>query len=215
MPRQFTGLDAARIRANLDRIRAEIADAGRDPDDLDILAAVKYVPVEEIGTLAEAGLTLLGENRAQELEAKASRFPEFRWHFIGQLQSRKVKTILPYVELTHSVASASALGQLAKHGTPETEILLEVNVAGEEGKAGIAPDELPRYLQESAVKVVGLMTMPPPAARPEDSRPHFARLAELAQAHGLRHLSMGTSQDFAVAASEGATIVRIGTTLYT
>ncbi len=215
MPRQFTGLDASRIRANLDRIRSEIADAGRDPSDVEILAAVKYVPLEEMGVLAQAGITLVGENRAQELEEKVARHPELRWHFIGQLQSRKVKQILPYAELTHSVASESALGQLARHGTPETEILLEVNVAGEAGKAGIAPDELPRYLEASAVKVVGLMTMPPFASDPEASRPHFARLRELAQAHGLRHLSMGTSQDFAVAASEGATIVRIGTTLYT
>ena len=190
MPRQFTGLDAARIRANLDRIRSEIADAGRDPAEVDILAAVKYVPVDEIGTLAEAGLTLLGENRAQELEEKASRFPDFRWHFIGQLQSRKVKSILPHATLIHSVASESALRQLATHGTPETEVLLEVNV-------------------------VGLMTMPPFAEDPERSRPHFAALRELAQAHGLEHLSMGTSQDFAVAAAEGATIVRIGTSLYT
>ena len=120
---------------------------GRDPAEVDILAAVKYVPLDEIGTLAEAGLTLLGENRAQELEEKASRFPDFRWHFIGQLQSRKVKSILPHATLIHSVASESALRQLATHGTPETEILLEVNVAGEEGKAGIAPDELPRYLE--------------------------------------------------------------------
>jgi len=215
MPRQFTGLDASRIRANLDRIKSEIADAGRDPGEVDILAAVKYVPVDEIGTLAEAGLTLLGENRAQELEDKASRFPDFRWHFIGQLQSRKVKVVLPRVELIHSVASESALRQLETHGTPDTEILLEVNVAGEADKAGIAPAELTRYLELSAVKVVGLMTMPPYAEDPEVSRPHFARLRELAQEHGLRHLSMGTSQDFAVAAAEGATIVRIGTTLYT
>jgi pyridoxal phosphate enzyme (YggS family) len=215
MPRQFTGLDASRIRANLDRIKSEIADAGRDPDEVDILAAVKYVPVDEIGTLAEAGLTLLGENRAQELEDKASRFPDFRWHFIGQLQSRKVKVVLPRVELIHSVASESALRQLQTHGTPETEILLEVNVAGEADKAGIAPAELSRYLELSAVNVVGLMTMPPYAEDPEASRPHFARLRELAHEHGLRHLSMGTSQDFAVAAAEGATIVRIGTTLYT
>lgn len=215
MPRQFTGLDAARLRANLDRVRSEIADAGRDPADVQILAAVKYVPLEEMGVLHEAGITLVGENRAQELEVKAVAHPELTWHFIGQLQSRKVKTILPHVELIHSVASESALRQLAAHGTPETEILLEVNVAGEEGKAGIAPEELPRYLEASAVKVVGLMTMPPFAADPEASRPHFARLRELAEAHGLRHLSMGTSQDFAVAASEGATIVRIGTTLYT
>lgn len=215
MPRQFTGLEADRIRANLERIRGEIADAGRDPATVDILAAVKYVPLEEMGVLAEAGITLVGENRAQELEAKAAEHPDLRWHFIGQLQSRKVKTILPHVELIHSVASESALSQLAKHGTPETEILLEVNVAGEEGKAGIAPDDVSRYLQQSAVKVVGLMTMPPFAEDPEASRPHFARLRELAEAHDLRHLSMGTSQDFAVAAAEGATIVRIGTTLYT
>ena len=205
----ITGLDAERVRANLARIRSEL------PDGVEILAAVKYVPLEEIGTLAEGGLTLLGENRAQELEEKASRFPDFRWHFIGQLQSRKVKSIVPHATLIHSVASESALRQLATHGTPETEILLEVNVAGEQGKAGIAPDELPRYLEQAAVNVVGLMTMPPFAEDAEHSRPHFAALRELAQAHGLEHLSMGTSQDFAVAAAEGATIVRIGTSLYT
>jgi uncharacterized pyridoxal phosphate-containing UPF0001 family protein len=215
VPRLISGLDAARIRANLDRIRTDIADAGREPGEVEILAAVKYVALDEIGVLGEAGLTLLGENRAQELEAKATAHPEFRWHFIGQLQSRKVKSILPHVELIHSVASESALAQLARHGTPDTRILLEVNVAGEQGKAGIAPADLPRYLELSPAKVVGLMTMPPFSEDPEASRPHFARLAELAAAHGLRHLSMGTSQDYAVAAAEGATIVRIGTTLYT
>ena len=214
MPRLITGLEAAKVRDNLERAREAIAAAGRDPGDVDILAAVKYVPVDELGTLREAGLTLLGENRAQDLEEKATRFPDFRWHFIGALQSRKVKQILPYVELIHSVASESALRQLERHGTPETEILLEVNIAGEEGKAGMAPDELPRYLELAPVKVVGLMTMPPFADDPEASRPHFARLAELAAEHGLRELSMGTSQDYAVAAAEGATIVRLGTTLY-
>jgi PLP dependent protein len=214
VPRLVTGLDAAKVRDNLERARENIAAAGRDPGEVDILAAVKYVPVDEIGTLHEAGLTLLGENRAQDLEEKATRFPDFRWHFIGALQSRKVKQILPYVELIHSVASESALRQLERHGTPETEILLEVNIAGEEGKEGIAPDDLPRYLELAPVKVVGLMTMPPFADDPEASRPHFARLAELAAAHGLAQLSMGTSQDYAVAAAEGATIVRIGTTLY-
>jgi PLP dependent protein len=215
MPRLITGLDAATIARNLERVREAIAGAGRDPATLDILAAVKYVPLDEIGTLHDAGLTLLGENRAQELEDKATLHPGFRWHFIGQLQSRKVKQILPYVELIHSVASESALRQLGQHGTPQTEILLEVNVAGEEGKAGIAPDELPRYLELSPAKVVGLMTMPPFSDDPEASRPHFARLAELAAEYGLPQLSMGTSQDYAVAAAEGATIVRIGTTLYT
>ena len=209
MPRLITGLDATRIAANLERIRAEIG------DEIQILAAVKYVPLEEMDTLREAGLTLLGENRAQELEEKATAHPDFTWHFIGQLQSRKVRQIVPYATLIHSVASESALKQLATHATPETRILIEVNVAGEEGKAGIAPDELPRYLEQSPVEVLGLMTMPPFTDRPEDSRRHFAALKALADAHGLRELSMGTSQDFAIAAAEGATIVRIGTTLYT
>jgi PLP dependent protein len=205
----ITGIDAGRVRDNLARIRAEL------PGGVEILAAVKYVPLEEMGTLAEAGITLAGENRAQELEAKAAAYPDtFRWHFIGQLQSRKVKQILPHVELIHSVASDSALRQLERHGTPETEILVEVNVAGEEDKAGIAPQQLGAFIARSPVKVVGLMTMPPFAEDPEASRPYFARLRELAGEHGLHHLSMGTSQDYRVAAEEGATIVRLGTILY-
>ena len=215
MPRLITGLEPARIARNLERVREAIADAGRDPATVEVLAAVKYVPLEEMDALRESGLTVLGENRAQELEEKATRHPGFRWHFIGQLQSRKVKQILPYAELIHSVASESALRQLGAHGTPDTEILLEVNVAGEAGKAGIEPNEIARYLDASTAKVVGLMTMPPFAADPEASRRHFARLRELAEQYELKQLSMGTSQDFAVAASEGATIVRIGTTLYT
>ena len=204
----ITGLDAARIRANLERIRGEL------PDGVEILAAVKYVPLNELGKLAEAGIAIAGENRAQDLEAKATAHPGFRWHFIGQLQSRKVKQIVPYVELIHSVASDSALRQLETHGTPETEILVEVNVAGEEEKAGIAPADLGAFIARSPVKVVGLMTMPPFTADPEASRPVFARLRELAGEHGLRQLSMGTSQDYRVAAEEGATIVRLGTVLY-
>jgi PLP dependent protein len=205
----ITGIDAGRVRENLARVRAEL------PDTVEVLAAVKYVPLEEMGTLAEAGITLAGENRAQELEAKANAYPgAFRWHFIGQLQSRKVKLILPHVELIHSVASDSALGQLERHGTPETEILVEVNVAGEEGKAGVAPADLGAFIARCPVKVVGLMTMPPFTEDPEASRPAFAALRELAQEHGLHHLSMGTSQDYRVAAEEGATIVRLGTSLY-
>ena len=120
---------------------------------MEVLAAVKYVPLEEMGTLAEAGITLVGENRAQELEAKAAAYPgAFRWHFIGQLQSRKVKQILPHVELIHSVASDSALSQLERHGTPETEVLVEVNVAGEEGKAGIAPADLGAFIARCPVQ---------------------------------------------------------------
>jgi len=207
--RLITGLDAARVRENAERIRSEIGDA-------ELLAAVKYVPLEELGVLAEAGVTLLGENRAQDLAAKAEAYPGvFRWHFIGQLQSRKVKDLLPYVELIHSVASDSALRRLEQHGTPETEVLVEVDVAGEEGKAGIAPAELGAFIERCPVKVVGLMTMPPFAEDPEQSRPYFAALRELAREHGLHDLSMGTSQDYTVAAEEGATIVRVGSTLFT
>jgi PLP dependent protein len=214
------GLNAARVRENADRIRGEIdaaaRRAGRDPGDVELLAAVKYVPVEDLGALIEAGITLFGENRAQQLDAKAAAWPDagVRWHFIGQLQSRKVKQILPLVELVHSVASDSALAQLERHGTPETQILVEVNVAGEEGKAGIAPDDLAAFLERAPVRVAGLMGMPPFAEDPEQSRPHFAALRELAAEHGLHHLSMGTSQDYAVAVEEGATIIRVGSVLF-
>jgi PLP dependent protein len=215
-----TRLDPARVGENAARLREELAAAarraGRDPGAVELLTAVKYVELEDIGVLAEAGLTLLGENRAQQLAAKAEAWPDagLRWHFIGQLQSRKVKQIVPLVELIHSVASDSALAQLERHGTPETEVLVEVNVAGEEGKAGIAPAELRAFLQRAPVPVVGLMGMPPFAEDPEASRPHFAALRELAREHGLRHLSMGTSQDYAVAVEEGATIVRVGSVLF-
>jgi PLP dependent protein len=205
----ITGIEAARVRDNLARVRAEL------PEHVEILAAVKYVPLEELGVLAEAGITLVGENRAQDLEAKSAAYPGvFRWHFIGQLQSRKVKQVLPHVELIHSVATDSALRQLERHGTSETEVLVEVDVAGEEGKAGIPPAELGDFIARCPVTVAGLMTMPPFAADPEHSRPHFAALRELAREHGLHHLSMGTSQDYRVAAEEGATIVRLGTSLY-
>jgi PLP dependent protein len=209
------GLQADRVGANLERVRNEIRATGRDPDDVEILAAVKYVPVEELGTLAEAGLRLLGENRAQDLVAKADAYPgRFTWDFIGHLQSRKVRQVLPYVRYIHSVASDSVLAQLERHAGPDTEVLVEVNIGGEPGKSGIAPAELEAFLGRCPVAVVGLMTMPPLAARPEDSRPYFAELRALGQRHGLRHLSMGTTQDYLVAVQEGATIVRLGTTLY-
>jgi pyridoxal phosphate enzyme (YggS family) len=214
----MAGLSAARVHENVERVRHDIEAAarraGRDPSGVELLAAVKYLPSEDIGALLDAGVTVLGENRAQELAAKAEAWPDARWHFIGQLQSRKVKQILPYVELIHSVASDSALGQLERHATPDTEILVEVNVAGEDGKAGIPPDELEDFLARAPVRVVGLMGMPPFAEDPEASRPHFAALRELASGHGLHHLSMGTSQDFAVAVEEGATIVRVGSVLF-
>jgi len=211
----ITGLRAEDVRENLARVRSEIAGTGRDPGEVQILAAVKYVPVDELGVLAEAGIELVGENRAQDLVAKAEAYSgAFTWDFIGQLQSRKVHQVLPYVRYIETVASESALDQLERHGTPDTEILIEVNVAGEPGKSGIAPSELPAYIERSAVKVVGLMTMPPLAPSPEASRPHFAALRKLASEHGLVQLSMGTSQDYLIAVQEGATIVRLGTSLY-
>lgn len=203
------GIEAAKVAANLERAREE---AG---PEVEILAATKYVPLEEMGALAEAGVTLVGENRQQDMAAKHERWGDaFEWDFIGNLQSRKVKQLLPICRLVHSVASDTALEQLGRHGDPETEILVEVNVAGEQGKGGIAPAELPAFLERCPVRAVGLMTMPPFDLDPETSRPHFARLAELAAEHGLSRLSMGTSQDWRVAVEEGATIVRLGTALY-
>jgi PLP dependent protein len=206
-------LTGARVRANLERVRERIAAAGRDPGDVEILAAVKYVPVDDLGALAEGGIELVGENRAQDLVAKQDRHGDaFTWDFIGALQSRKVKDVAPRVRLIHSVASESVLAQLEKHPAPE--VLIQVNVAGEEGKVGIEPGTLGDFIARCPVPVGGLMTMPPAVERPEDNRRHFARLAELAAEHGLTRLSMGTTQDFEVAVQEGATIVRLGSVLY-
>jgi PLP dependent protein len=203
-------LQAERVRANLERVRE------RAGPQVEILAATKYVPLDEMGALAEAGVTLVGENRIQDLEAKRGRWGDaFVWDFIGNLQSRKVKRILPLVRLIHSVASDSALVQLDRHAEPGTEVLVEVNVAGEESKGGIRPAELGDFIDRCPVRVAGLMTMPPFSTEPEASRPAFARLAELAAEHGLDRLSMGSSQDWEVAVEEGATILRLGTALYT
>ncbi|MGZ5356130.1 MAG: YggS family pyridoxal phosphate enzyme [Solirubrobacterales bacterium] len=207
--RQFEGLDPARVRANLERVRE------RAGEGVEILAATKYVPLEEMGALAEAGVTLVGENRLQDLEAKREHWGDaFTWDFIGNLQSRKLRRIVPLVRLVHSVATESALEQLGRHGTADTAILVEVNLSGEESKGGVAPEELGSFIERCPVRVEGLMTMPPFAEDPEASRPYFARLAELAAKHGLERLSMGTTQDWPVAVEEGATIIRLGTALY-
>ena len=209
---ELIAASAEDVRRNLAEIREEVG------PDVEILAATKYVTAEDVDVLAQAGVTLFGENRAQDLQVKQARHPELTWDFIGQLQSRKVKQILPLVRYVHSVASDSALEQLARHGTPETRVLVQVNIAEEPGKAGVAPGDLPAFLERAAggpFAIVGLMTMPPRADRPEDSRRWFAALRELAERHGLRELSMGTTQDYAVAAQEGATVVRVGSRLYT
>jgi PLP dependent protein len=210
MPRTlFHDIDPARVRANLEEVAEEAE--GR----AEVLVACKYVPVEEMGALVEAGVTLVGENRQQDLTAKhEAHAVDFTWDFIGNLQSRKVRQILPLVRLIHSVGTDSVLEQLGKHGTAETEVLIEVNVAEEEGKGGVAPAGLADFIARCPVRVSGLMTMPPFAEDPEASRPHFARLAELAAANDLERLSMGTSQDWRVALDEGATIIRLGSTLF-
>jgi uncharacterized pyridoxal phosphate-containing UPF0001 family protein len=195
------------VRSNLERVRARIG------PDVEVCAAIKYVDADDLPLLAEAGIQLVGENRAQDLLAKQERHRDlFTWDFIGVLQSRKVRDVAPNVRLIHSLATESAMRKL--EANPAREVLIEVNVAGEEDKAGIAPADLGDFIESCPSPVTGLMTMPPFAEDPEASRPHFARLAELAAEHGLERLSMGTSQDYEVAVQEGATIVRLGSVLY-
>ena len=209
----FSGLRPERVRENLDGVRERIAAAGRDPSEVEVCAAIKYVAAEELPALAEAGIELVGENRAQDLAAKQELHADlFMWDFIGVLQSRKVRDVAPRVRLIHSLATESALRKLEQHSAHE--VLVEVNVAGEEEKAGVPPADLGEFIACCPSPVTGLMTMPPLAKRPEDNRRHFALLAELAAEHGLRRLSMGTTQDYPVAVEEGATIVRLGTVLY-
>jgi PLP dependent protein len=202
-------IDAAKVAARLEEVRSVTGDR------VELLVATKYVPLEEMGKLAEAGVCLVGENRWQDLAAKHERWGErFEWDFIGNLQSRKVKQVLPLCRLVHSVATDSVLAQLEKHATPETEILVEVNLSGEEGKGGVDPGALQVFIERCPARVSGLMTMPPFSSDPERSRPYFARLTEIAAANGLERLSMGTSQDWRVAVEEGATIIRLGHALF-
>jgi uncharacterized pyridoxal phosphate-containing UPF0001 family protein len=209
MAEPIRGIDPERVRANLARVRE------RCGPEVEVLAATKYVEEAELAALAEAGIELVGENRLQDLEAKRERYANaFTWDFIGNLQSRKVKRILPLVRLIQSVSTDSALEQLGRHGGPETEVLVQVNLAGEQAKGGVGPQELGEFIARCPVRVGGLMTMPPFTEDPEASRPHFARLAALAAEHGLKRLSMGTSQDWEVAVDEGATIIRLGSSLY-
>jgi uncharacterized pyridoxal phosphate-containing UPF0001 family protein len=195
-------ISAEQVRANYERIRADLG------PQVTIVAATKYVSVEELSALPEAGVEVVGENRAQDLEAKHARYGEaFRWHFIGHLQSRKAKTVNELCELCHSLSSESAAKRL------EIPALVEVNLAGEETKSGVPEADLERFLGLYD-DVRGLMTMPPATDDPETSRPYFRRLRQLAEQYGLRELSMGTSQDYRVAADEGATMVRLGSGLY-
>jgi PLP dependent protein len=229
--RELAELDPARVRANVEAARERIAAAcgraGRDPGTVEMLAATKYVAAEQLGVLADAGLGLLGENIAAELERKHARWGDrFEWDFIGHLQSRKTKQVLPIARLVHSVESESVLRQIERHAERTTRVLLEVNVAGERSKHGLDRSEVDAFLERASelerVQFAGLMTMPPLAGDPEDARPYFQALRELAQRlsaqwvprHDFGVLSMGTSQDFEIAVEEGATIVRLGAVLY-
>jgi uncharacterized pyridoxal phosphate-containing UPF0001 family protein len=195
-------VSADELRDRYERIKAEVGPS------VTIVAATKYVSADALETLADAGIEIVGENRAQDLEGKHARYGDrFRWHFIGHLQSRKAKTVNELCELCHSLGSESAAKRLA------IPALVEVNLSGEPTKSGIAPEDLPRFL-ELYDDVRGLMTMPPASEDPEASRPYFRRLRELAEAHGLAELSMGTSQDYRVAVEEGATYIRLGSVLY-
>lgn len=197
-----SALSPETVAANYERIRAEIG------PKVTVVAATKYVDAADLPALAQAGIEIVGENRAQDLEAKhALHGDAFRWHFIGHLQSRKAKTVNELCELCHSLASESAARRLT------IPALVEVNLSGEESKSGIPERELEDFLG-SYENTVGLMTMPPFADDPEQSRPYFRRLRELAERYGLRELSMGTSQDYRVAVDEGATMVRLGSVLY-
>ncbi|TML94243.1 MAG: YggS family pyridoxal phosphate enzyme [Actinobacteria bacterium] len=190
------------MRSNYARIRADVGEG------VTIVAATKYVALPDMAALVEAGVQVVGENRAQDLERKHAEYGDaFRWHFIGRVQSNKARILNRICELVHSLDSESAARRL------EVPALLEVNLAGEASKAGIGPNQLPRFLDLYG-ELRGLMTMPPETADPEESRPYFRRLRELAEEHDLRELSMGTSQDYRVAAEEGATLVRVGSVLY-
>jgi PLP dependent protein len=195
-------LTADEVRERYERIRAEAGPG------VTVVAATKYVAAEDMAVLAEAGVEVVGENRAQDLERKhALHGDAFRWHFIGRLQSRKAKAVNRLCELCHSLETESAARRL------DIPALVQVNLAGEATKGGIAPQELSGFL-DLYPRAVGLMTMPPETDDPEASRPYFRRLRELAQAHGLRELSMGTTQDWRVAVEEGATLIRVGSALY-
>ncbi len=221
-------LDPDLIRSRRLSIEAELAAAaaiaGGSPARM--LAAVKYLQPADLAPLAEAGVTLVGENRVEQLiEKQAVGVGGLTWHFIGHLQSRKARELVGRVELIHSLSSLSAAERLQRFAEAEIGCLIEVNVAGEDSKSGLAPDGIDAFLEAltalDRIAVRGLMTMPPLASDPDASRGAFAALRELAEQleqrwsgrHAFGELSMGTSQDYVVAAEEGATIVRVGSTL--
>ena len=218
MVEQLTEVDVAKVRSNLAEINERIASAaavsGRTAGDVEVVAATKYIAAEVLGDLADAGVRVVGENRQQDLVAKQELWGDrFTWDFIGDLQSRKVPSLAGTVRLVHSVGTDSALAKFDRPELKDQQILVQVNISGEESKSGIAPAALDSFIERAACPVVGLMTMPPLAAAPDENRRYFSALRELAEKHGLETLSMGTSQDYEIAVEEGATLVRIGAVL--
>jgi pyridoxal phosphate enzyme (YggS family) len=219
MVEPVSSIDPSRVAENLEAISSRIGElasaAGRAREDVRIVAATKYVPIDLMPSLREGGITLVGENRAQDFAAKQERFGEmFEWDFIGDLQSRKVPGLIGRARLIHSVGSESAIAKFDREGGSDQKVLLQVNIADEESKGGFAPAQLESVIASSTAQIVGLMTMPPLAERADDSRRWFAALRDLAAEHRLEHLSMGTSQDWEAAVSEGATLVRLGSALW-
>jgi hypothetical protein len=211
--------DLDTVRRNLDRVRSEVAAAcqraGRNPAEVSTCVATKYVEADAMDVLLEAGIKIAAENRLQDMIAKQERFGDaFDWHFIGAIQSRKVREIAGRVSTIHSLGTESARDKLADLDTPAPKLLIQVNVSGEESKQGLTPEELGAFIAATPQKVSGLMTMPPLTDDPEGARAYFAQLKTLANEHGLSDLSMGTSQDFAVAVEEGATLIRVGSVLF-
>lgn len=211
--------DLATVQNNLERVRAEVAvacqRAGRDPASVKICVATKYVEADAMDVLRDAGVKIAAENRLQDMIAKQERFgDDFDWHFIGAIQSKKVREIAGRVSMIHSLGTESARDKLADLDTPAPRILVQVNVSGEESKQGVAPEGLADFIASTPQAVSGLMTMPPLTSDPEGARPYFAQLKALADENGLTELSMGTSQDFAVAVEEGATLIRVGSVLF-
>jgi pyridoxal phosphate enzyme (YggS family) len=211
--------DLATVEHNLAVVRSEVAGAcersGRDPQDVRICVATKYVDPDAFDVLREAGVTIAAENRLQDMIAKQDRFGDaFEWHFIGAIQSKKIREIAGRVSTIHSLGTESARDKLANVETPAPKLLVQVNVSGEESKQGVAPEDLSAFIAATPQPVSGLMTMPPLTEDPEGARPYFAQLKALADANGLSELSMGTSQDYVVAVEEGATLIRVGSVLF-
>jgi pyridoxal phosphate enzyme (YggS family) len=215
------------VQESVDAVRRRIASAceraGRAPATVTLVAVTKYADLDAVASLVAAGVTDLGENQAQQLRDRAPRFPQVRWHAIGHLQANKVKYVARHADAFHALDRLEIAQALSARrqteGLASLECYVQVNVAGETSKAGVEPAALGALLEDlraadlAGIELVGLMAMPPLAATPEDSRPWFRRVAGLAADHGLAGLSMGTSADFEVAIEEGATAVRVGSSL--